>query len=79
MVNRAMLAQFGIQDKDLVIGKYNIFRDLEVQKSGLMDLVRKVFQGQSIAVPNVRVPVKSIKKHYKIEKLDISSMYQDVL
>ncbi|MGI6450764.1 MAG: helix-turn-helix domain-containing protein [Desulfitobacteriia bacterium] len=79
MVNRAMLAQFGIQNIDMIIGKYNIFRDLEVQKSGMMDLVRKVFQGQSITLTNVRVPVKSIKKHYKIENLDIGSMYQDLL
>jgi AraC family transcriptional regulator len=78
MVNCAMLAEYKIWDKDMIIGKYNIFRDPEVEKSGLMDLVREVFQGRSITVTDVRVPVKSIKEYYKVKYPDINSMYQDI-
>jgi AraC-like DNA-binding protein len=77
MVNRAMLAEFGIPDKDLIIGKYNIFQDPDIEKSGLTALVKEVFNGRTHTVTDIQVPLESIRKRYKIEDLKIDCMYQD--
>lgn len=77
MVNRAMLTEFGVPSQDMIIGKYNIFQDPEIDKNGLSDLVKEVFNGQTRTVTNIKVPLKSIQERYTIENLDIESMYQD--
>ncbi len=41
--NRALLNQLHISDDELV-GKYNIFRDRQIEDQGLMPLVREVFE-----------------------------------
>ena len=77
MVNRAMLAEFGVPDQDMIVGKYNIFLDPDIGKSGLTDLVKEVFKGGTHTVTDIQVPLESIRYRYQIEDLDIDFMYQD--
>jgi len=79
MVNREMLLEFDVPDKDILIGKYNIFNDTETEKSGLSTLVRDIFDGKTRAVTDIKVPVKSVRKSYKTGKSDIYAMYQDAV
>lgn len=78
MVNHAMLTEFEIPSRDVIVGKYNIFKDPEVEKSGLLELVKEVFRGKTVSVSDIKVPLKSIRECYRIEKFDIDSMYQDI-
>lgn len=78
MVNRAMLQELEISGKDMVIGKYNIFKDPEREKSALLELVEEVFDGKTHAVTDIKMPVKSIRQAYQMENPNIYSMYQDV-
>lgn len=77
MVNRAMLSEFGVPSRDMIIGKYNIFQDMDIAKSGLTDLVQEVFKGRTHTVTDIKVPLESIRERYKIEDFDIDSIYQD--
>lgn len=77
MVNRAMLAEFSLPGKDMVIGKYNIFKDPDISKLGLADLVKDVFRGKTITVTDIKAPLRSIRERYKILDLDVDCMYQD--
>lgn len=54
MVNRAALAELEIPDRDMVVGKYNIFKDPEIAESGLADLAREVFGGRTITVTDIK-------------------------
>jgi hypothetical protein len=77
MVNRALLTEFEIPDKNLIIGRYNIFKDPEIAKAGLTDLVREVFAGSIRTATDIKVPIKSIREFYQIRDCDIDAMYQD--
>lgn len=79
MVNRAMLREFDFPSKDVLIGKYNIFKDAETEKAGLSALVRDIFDEKTREVTYIKVPVKSIRKSYKTGKTDIYAMYQDAV
>ena len=35
MVNRSLLNEFSLPDRELIIGKYNVFKDPEIEKAGL--------------------------------------------
>lgn len=77
MVNRAMLAEFGVPSKDVIIGKYNIFKDPDIGKSGLTELVKDVFRGKTHTVTDIKVPLQSIRARYQIQNFDVDFMYQD--
>ena len=44
-INRAFLNDFDIPSRDMVVGKYNIFRDPEVEKMGTLQVIREIFAG----------------------------------
>lgn len=77
MVNRAMLAEFGVTSKDAIIGKYNIFKDPDISKSGLTDLVKDVFSGKTGTVKDIKVPLQSIRERYQLQNGAADFMYQD--
>ncbi|MDI9482399.1 MAG: AraC family transcriptional regulator [Bacillota bacterium] len=79
MVNRAMLREFDVPGKDIVIGKYNIFKDPEMEKAGLSALVRDIFDEKTNTVTDIKVPFKSIRRSYKSGRSDIYAKYQDAI
>jgi AraC family transcriptional regulator len=78
MVNHAMLRQFDISNKEMIIGKYNIFKDPEIEKSGLPALVREVFNGTTLTVTDIEVSVKSVREFHKTGDSNTCIIYQDV-
>lgn len=77
MVNNAMLTEFGVVDKDMVIGKYNIFKDPEIVKCGLLKSVERALEGKTVHQTDLEVPLKSIRECYKLGSNDIDAIYQD--
>jgi len=77
MVNCAMLREYNIPSKNMIIGKYNIFKDPEVEKSCLGALVRDIFDGKTRTLTDIKMPVKSMRGSYKTESSDICAVYQD--
>lgn len=77
MVNNAALTEFKIPSKDMIVGKYNIFKDPDIERYGLTELVKSVFYGKTAFKTDLKVPLKSIRGCYNIDNYDIDSMYQD--
>lgn len=77
MVNRALLEEFGVHDRDLIVGKYNIFNDPDIERYGLMDYVKRAFNGETVHKTDLEVPLKTIREFYNAECHNIDAMFQD--
>lgn len=77
MVNSALLDEFGVSSKDIIIGRYNILKDPDVMKAGILEQVRRAFNGEVVHVKNVEVPLKTFKEVYKMDCHHINAAYQD--
>ena len=78
LVNKAMLAQFHTASPDMIVGKYNIFKDPYIIDSGQLHAVKQAFQGETVFFPDVRVPLEDIAERYDIKDLDVEALYQDI-
>jgi len=77
-VNKYMLAMSRIDDPDKVIGKYNIFKDPAVIKTGHIAAVKRAFQGETVFFNDIRVPLEEIAQRYGVQDFDVEAVYQDI-
>lgn len=78
LVNKAMLAEYHTISPDMVVGKYNVFKDPFIVASGQLPVLKRAFQGETIFFPEVRVPLEEIAERYGVERFDIEAVYQDI-
>ncbi|HHX75055.1 MAG TPA: helix-turn-helix transcriptional regulator [Firmicutes bacterium] len=78
LVNKAMLAEFQSVSPDMVVGKYNVFKDPAVIATGQIPVLKRAFQGETVFFPDVKVPLEEIVERYGIRDLDIEAVYQDI-
>lgn len=78
MVNKALQAEYGVNDPDLVVGKYNVFQDPDIIATGLVEELKRAFRGETVFFPNVKVPLEEIAERYGIRDLDVKAIYQDI-
>lgn len=74
MLNTECKKLFGIANNDQVIGKYNLFKDNELEEKGYAQAIKKVFEGEFIDmeieydISNVRhIQVKGGPKRLKVK------------
>jgi len=48
LVNQAMLAEYHAVSFDVVVGKYNIFKDPYIVASGLLPVLKQAFKGETV-------------------------------
>ncbi len=77
MVNNAMLEEFEVPARDMIIGKYNILEDPDIDRYGLSEAVKRAFNGETVHCADLKVPLKSIRDFYNAACHDIDAMYQD--
>lgn len=78
LVNKAMLAEFNVISPDMVVGKYNIFRDPDIVATGQLHTIKRAFQGETVFFQDVKVPLEGIAERYGILDLDVEAVYQDI-
>jgi AraC family transcriptional regulator len=78
LVNKAMLAEYHTISPDMVVGKYNIFKDPYIVASGQLPVLKRAFKGETVFFPDVRVPLEEIAERYGVEDFDIEAVYQDI-
>jgi AraC family transcriptional regulator len=78
LVNKAMLAEYHTISPDMVVGKYNIFKDPYIVVSGQLPVLKRAFKGETVFFPDVRVPLEEIAERYGVEDFDIEAVYQDI-
>jgi len=78
MVNKAMLDEYNVISPDMIVGKYNIFKDPDILATGQIDAIKRAFQGETVFFQDVKVPLESIAVRYNIQELDVEAIYQDI-
>lgn len=77
-VNKAMLAEYHACSPDMVIGKYNLFKDPDVIATGQLHVLKRAFRGETVFFPDVRVPLEGIVQRYGIKDFNVEAIYQDI-
>ncbi|MDD4188607.1 MAG: AraC family transcriptional regulator [Eubacteriales bacterium] len=78
LVNKAILKEYHTVDPNLVIGRYNIFKDPSIIELGQIESVKRAFSGEVVYFNDVRVPLEEIAARYGIEDFDVEAVYQDI-
>ncbi len=80
--NRTTLEMWNISEPAQIVGRYNLIKDPVVnERLGLDDYVRRTIRGETVLVPEVRVPLEDFSVWYEARDpgYDIESMYTDIL
>jgi AraC family transcriptional regulator len=48
LVNKTLLDEYHVSDPDMVVGKYNIFKDPYIIASGQLEKVKRAFKGETV-------------------------------
>ncbi len=78
LVNKAMLAEYHAISSDMVVGKYNVFKDPYIVASGQLPVLKRAFQGETVFFPDVKVPLEEIAERYGTRDFDMEAVYQDI-
>lgn len=81
-INEAVLKMWNVKDTSQIIGKYNLIRDPFANgQPELKDGIRKVFEGEVVLIPDVRIPLEEFWEWYKTRSpvYDIEAIYTDIL
>jgi AraC family transcriptional regulator len=78
LVNEALLAEYHVYNPDMVVGKYNIFKDPYIAALDQLDKLKRAFGGETVYFQDVKVPLEDIIRRYGIKDLDIEAAYQDI-
>jgi len=80
-VNRACCEVWNVPGPQHIIGNYNIVKDPVVNdKLGLREYVRRAFEGETLSVSDVKVPLEDMSSRYeeKDSSFDVFSLYTDI-
>ena len=81
-INEAVLKMWNVKDTSQIIGKYNLIRDPFANgQPELQDGIRKAFKGETVLIPDVRIPLENFWEWYKTRSpvYDIEAIYTDIL
>jgi len=78
LVNKAMLAEYNISRPEMIVGRYNVFKDPAVIATGQLQMLKRAFQGETVFFSDVKVPLEEIVEHYGIQDFDVEAIYQDI-
>lgn len=78
MVNKALLEEFNISNPDKIVGKYNIFNDVPITTAELVPLAKRVFNGESFSLFDIKVPLEDIVLHFGSADSNIEAMFLDI-
>lgn len=78
MVNRALLRDYNLDSPDIIVGKYNVFKDYSVTTNELLPFAKRVFNGETFFKTNIKVPLEDIFLRFGTRDLDIEAMFLDI-
>lgn len=78
LVNDAAYDEYKIPRTENIVGEYNILKDPVMVELGLIESIQRVFSGETVYKQELKAPLQSFKKIYKLDNYEIDAMYQDV-
>jgi len=79
MINKAAVEMIGIRNIESHVGKYNVFKDPVVQKSGVADQIRQVLKGKTVFITDFNAPYQELMHHYNLLDRDIQTISADII
>ncbi len=79
---RAALEMWNISEPARIVGKYNLRTDPVVnERLGLKEQVQRIFEGETMLVPDVKAPLADLSGWYEARDPDyqIGSIYTDIM
>jgi PAS domain S-box-containing protein len=65
LVNEAFLDMMGVNNSKLIVGNYNIFKDSYMEELGILSDIERVYNGESVFLPNVHAPTNTIDANFE--------------
>lgn len=81
-INDAVLRAWNVQDTRRIVGSYNLLSDpLANDQHGLREYIVRAFAGETVLVPDARVPLEDFWKSYQKGNFafDTQAIYTDIL
>ncbi len=81
-INQAVLRAWNVRDADPIVGSYNLRSDpLVNDEQGLREYIERAFAGETVLVPDVRVPLETFWESYPKASPadDPGAIYTDIL
>jgi AraC family transcriptional regulator len=78
LANKAFLKIFHVASKDKVIGKYNVLQDTVIEKSGLKEHVIRAFQGETVQLFDIKVPIQDLIYKFGKGELGLEIIFQNI-
>ncbi len=79
LANRAFLKVFYVASKDKVIGKYNVLQDSVIDKLGLKERVLRAFQGETVQLFDIKVPIQDLINKFGKGELGLETIFQNII
>lgn len=78
LVNKSFLKVFHITDKEDFISKYNMLQDTLIANLGIKEIVQKAFQGETVHLFDIKVPLQDIINKYGTGEVLFDSIFQNI-
>lgn len=78
LVNEAWEKVFHIPQRDKFIGRYNVLHDTDLEKWGVKDYILKAYQGETIQLYDMKVPMQDMMDSYGEGKVFLDSIFQNI-
>lgn len=81
-INQAVLRAWNVRDARTIVGSYNLRSDPLVNvEHGLRDHIERAFSGETVLVPDIRVPLETFWESYPKASptVDPGAIYTDIL
>jgi AraC-like DNA-binding protein len=78
LINESFIKAFHITDKEEFIEKYNMLQDTFITNLGIKEIVKKAFQGETVHLNDIKVPVQDIINKYGTGEVCFNSVFQNI-
>jgi AraC-like DNA-binding protein len=78
LVNESFLKVFHISDKEKFLNMYNMLQDTFIESLGIKEIVQKAFQGETVHLFDIKVPLQDIINKYGTGEVCFDSIFQNI-
>ncbi len=69
LANRAFLEMCRIPSDELIINKYNIFKDALIEELKILNEIKGAFAGEFVVIPEVNIQFENFRKEFGVQKI----------
>lgn len=78
LMNEAFMRTFRVPNPEIVLGKWNLLQDIFIENAGIKGIVSRAFQGETIQLNDIKVPIPDILEMFGKQELDMESLFLNI-